>query len=135
MGQTLPLFCLFSFFSQCKDKYTTIRMCDYKWKKRRWCAWYSNPGRHMEGANKSTELWRLPPPGYCTFLWANPGLFFVYFWSFQTKITIFTTKICEKCPSSIRCWDLNPLPSECESLPKTTRPGLPPRILHFVFKL
>ena len=61
MGQTLPLFCLFSFFSQCKDKYTTIRMCDYKWKKRRWCAWYSNPGRHMEGANKSTELWRHPP--------------------------------------------------------------------------
>ena len=28
--------------------------------------------------------------------WANPGLFFVYFWSFQTNITIFTTNICEK---------------------------------------
>ena len=28
--------------------------------------------------------------------WANHGLFFVYFWSFQTNITIFTTIICEK---------------------------------------
>ena len=35
------------------------------------------------------------------FKWANPGLFFVYFWSFQTNIiTIFTTNICEKCPSN-----------------------------------
>ena len=25
--------------------------------------------------------------------WANPGLFFVYFWSFQTNITIFTTNV------------------------------------------
>ena len=28
--------------------------------------------------------------------WANLGLFFVYFRSFQTNITIFTTNICEK---------------------------------------
>ena len=56
--------------------------------------------------------------------WANPGLFFVSFWSFQTNITIFTTNICEKCPSSIWCRDLNPRPLECESLPITTRPGL-----------
>ena len=28
--------------------------------------------------------------------WANPSLFFVYFRSFQTSITIFTTNICEK---------------------------------------
>ena len=27
---------------------------------------------------------------------ANPGLFFVYFRSFQTNITIFTTNTCEK---------------------------------------
>ena len=30
---------------------------------------------------------------------ANPGLFFVYFWSFQTNNTIFTTNQCEKCPN------------------------------------
>ena len=29
--------------------------------------------------------------------WANPGLFFVYFWSFQTNNIIFTTNQCEKC--------------------------------------
>ena len=58
--------------------------------------------------------------------WANPGLFFVYFRSFQTNIiTIFTTNICEKCPSSIQCRDLNPQPLERESLPITSRPGLP----------
>ena len=29
------------------------------------------------------------------FKWAIPGLFFVYFWSFQTSIAIFTTYQCE----------------------------------------
>ena len=33
----------------------------------------------------------------------------------------------KKCPTSIRCPDSNPQPSECESPPITTRPGLPPR--------
>ena len=60
--------------------------------------------------------------------WANSAHFFIYFWSFQTNITIFTTKICEKCPSSIWCQDSKPQPLECESLPIMTRPGLPPLI-------
>ena len=54
--------------------------------------------------------------------WANPGHFFVYFQYFQTNNTI----VCEKCPSSILCRDLNPRPLERESLPTTTRPGFPP---------
>ena len=55
------------------------------------------------------------------------GLFFAYFRSFQTNIiTIFTTNISEKCPSSIRYRDLNPRPLERETLPITTRPGFPP---------
>ena len=29
--------------------------------------------------------------------WANPGLFFAYFRSFQTNNTIFTTNECKKC--------------------------------------
>ena len=67
--------------------------------------------------------------------WANPGLFFIYFWSFQTNIiTIFTTNKCEKCPSSIRCWELNHRPSERESLPITTRHGLPPKAFISVTK-
>ena len=61
------------------------------------------------------------------------GLFFAYFRSFQTNIiTIFTTNISEKCPSSIRYRDLNPQPLERETLPITTRPGLPPRFTNFV---
>ena len=58
--------------------------------------------------------------------WSNPGLFFIYFRSLQTNITIFTTNQCEKmsCPSSIRRQDSNPRPLERESLPITTRPGL-----------
>ena len=48
------------------------------------------------------------------------------FSSFQPNIKIFTTNKCEKCPSSIWCWDSNPQPSEHESHPITTRPRLPP---------
>ena len=58
--------------------------------------------------------------------WANPGFFFVYFWSFHTTNTIFSTNQCEKCPSSIQHWDSNPWPFKHESSPITTRPGLPP---------
>ena len=62
--------------------------------------------------------------------WANPGLFFVYFESFQTNNTIFTINKCEKmsCPSTI--WrNSNPRSSEHESPPITTRPGLPPYLI------
>ena len=47
------------------------------------------------------------------------GLFFGHFRSFQTNKLIFTTNECEKmsCPSSIRCWDSKPRPSDHESLP------------------
>ena len=51
----------------------------------------------------------------------TPASFIVYFRSFQTTIiTIFTTNICEKCPSSIWCGDSNPRPLEHESAPTTT---------------
>ena len=55
---------------------------------------------------------------------ANPGLFIIYFWSFQKNNTIFTTNHCEKCPSSIQRQD--PRPRKHESSPITTRPGIPP---------
>ena len=48
----------------------------------------------------------------------------VIFSLFQTNIT---TILCEKCPSNIRCWDLNPRPLDCKSPRITTRPGLPPQ--------
>ena len=56
----------------------------------------------------------------------QPRPLFCLFPVFSNKRYIFTTIICEKCPSSIRCRDSNPRPLECESLPITTRPGLPP---------
>ena len=59
------------------------------------------------------------------FKWAIPGFFLFLFLFFSNKNYNFTTNICDKRPSSIQCWDLNPRPSEHESPPLTTRPGLP----------
>ena len=56
----------------------------------------------------------------------TPASFHV-FSSFQTNITILTTIKCEKCPSSIRCLDLNSQPFDSKSPPLTTRPGLLPK--------
>ena len=58
--------------------------------------------------------------------WANPGLFSFIIGLFKQTLNFFTTNICEIFLSSIQCQDLNPRPSECESPPITTRPGLPP---------
>ena len=58
--------------------------------------------------------------------WANLGLFFVYFWSFQTTNTIFTIINVKKCSSSIRRRDLNPQLLKHELSPITTWPGHPP---------
>ena len=68
---------------------------------------------------------------------ANPGLFFIYFWSFQRNKTIFATNECEKmsCPSSICRRHLNPRPLEHESSPTTTRPELPPIRLFLICKI
>ena len=57
----------------------------------------------------------------------HPQPLFCLFSSIQINIfTIFTTNICEKCPSSIHCWDLNSPLSVHDSPQMTTRPGLPP---------
>ena len=58
------------------------------------------------------------------FKWANPGLFFRLFSSFQTNTTILTTNKCEKCPSGIWHRDSNSQPSDYKSPPLTTRTGL-----------
>ena len=55
---------------------------------------------------------------------ANSGLFLIYFC--LLKHYNFYNKHMRKCPTSIRCWDLNPRPSEHESPPITTRSVLPP---------
>ena len=59
--------------------------------------------------------------------WANSGFFFINFRSFSNKQYNFYNKsIGKKCPSSIRRRDSNPQPLKHESLPISTRPGLPP---------
>ena len=49
---------------------------------------------------------------------------FCLFSVFSNKQYNFTTNQCEKCPTSIRCRDLNPQPFEHESSTIATRPGL-----------
>ena len=41
-----------------------FNMSQFKLKKRRWCAWESNPGGRLEGANESTVLRRHPWPNF-----------------------------------------------------------------------
>ena len=54
----------------------------------------------------------------------TPASFSFYCCLFQTNNTICTTNQCEKCPSSIRCRDLNPRPLELEPLDQGSRPKL-----------
>ena len=54
---------------------------------------------------------------------------FHLFLSFQTHIKIFTTNKCEK----MSILDSNSRPLEHESPPITTKPGLPPRVLHIFY--
>ena len=64
-----------------------------------------------------------------------PASFIIYFWSFQTNIIpIFKTNICEKMSIQYWCLDSNQRPSEHESPPITTGPGLPPTVSN-VWKL
>ena len=56
----------------------------------------------------------------------QPGLFYCLLSVFSNKHYNFYNNICDKCPSSIRCQDLNPQPLGRESPPITTRPWLPP---------
>ena len=58
--------------------------------------------------------------------WAIPCIFlFIFGGSKQTLQFLQQTDV-KKCPSSIPCQVSNPQPLERESLPITTRPGLPP---------
>ena len=58
------------------------------------------------------------------FLMGHPRPLFNLFLS-SNKHYNFTTNKCEKCPSSLRCWDSSPRPLEYESPPITTGPRLP----------
>ena len=61
------------------------------------------------------------------FKWANPCLFLFIFGLFKQTLQFLQQIYVKKCPSSKPCWDSNPEPSEHESPPITTRPGLLPQ--------
>ena len=52
--------------------------------------------------------------------------YFLFFSIFSIKNQNFYKKSCEYCPSNIRHQDSNSQPTDYESPPLTTRPGLPP---------
>ena len=56
--------------------------------------------------------------------------FLFIFGLFKQAMQILQQINVKKCPSSIRCRDQNSQPSNYESPPLTTRPGLPPNKLH-----
>ena len=63
---------------------------------------------------------------YCFFNGPTPASFSFIFGLFKQTLQFLQQLYVKKCPSSLRCQDLNSRPSERESLPITTRPGLPP---------
>ena len=65
--------------------------------------------------------------------WANTCLFFIYFRPFKHTLQFLQQINVKKCPSSIRCRDLNSQLLECESPPLTTRPGLLPSCYARIF--
>ena len=57
-----------------------------------------------------------------------PASFTFIFGLFKQTLQFLQQIYVKKCPSSIRCQDSNPRPLARESLPITTRPGLPPKM-------
>ena len=76
--------------------------------------------RHVCAHTKLLQAW----------VTASPTSFKFIFGLFQTNVhSILANKLMwNKSPSSIRCWDLNPRPSVCESHPITTRPEPPHKV-------
>ena len=67
---------------------------------------------------------------YCFFKKNGPttASFSLIFGLFKQTLQLLQQIYVKKCTSSIRYQESNPQPSECESLPITTSPGLPPNI-------
>ena len=61
----------------------------------------------------------------------KPRHVFHLFSSIQPITNLTTNKYMKKCPSSIRCQDLNARPLDHDSLPITTRSGLLPSLHYF----
>ena len=105
-----------SFLIHCADPYCTMTEHQF----------YTSILRKVHFRMIGVQLLGLQFMGYKSFFrWVNPGLFLVYFQSFHTYNKLVQKINVQKCPSSIRCRDLNPQPLKIEMSPITTRPGLP----------
>ena len=78
--------------------------------------------------NLTLEMIFLSWNQFIFFKWAILGLFFVYFRLFKQRLQFLQQIYVKKRPSSMWCLDSNSWPSEQESPPITTKPGLPPII-------
>ena len=80
-------------------------------------------------ASDANSLNELVPGAFAVnvFFIGHSRSLFVYFRPFKQTLLFLQQIYVKKCPSSIWCWDSNPQPSEHESPPITTSPGLPPK--------
>ena len=117
----------FGLFKQCH--FLSKNCCDYFWK---------TLGSYQNESSKTIDsLFNIRTPlirSRRLLKKGQPRPLFVYFRTFQTNNTILTTNQCEKNVLSIQYTapGFEPRPSDCESPPITTRPGLQPSILFFV---
>ena len=108
MGQSRPLFRLFSYFSHSNinDNFNNT-----SWNKRRWCACDSNLGPQVRlGADKTTELWRPPhlsntyrfmchvlPVSFLFYLWRS---YYCYYssrlWRMTSNMNPLQARLCSK---------------------------------------
>ena len=102
----------------CYSILVTCSLANYKIQKRE-----SNNFFHFLDLEMTQH--RLWMSNYLLNKWANLTWFLIG--SFYTNSINFTTKWCEKCPSSVWHQDSNSQPSDYQSSPLTTRPGLLPK--------
>ena len=89
--------------------------------------WPPSP-RHMKRYLWSRTFFMKMGHSWPLFLW-----FLVFLKQTLQFLHVFITMYCEKCPSSIWCWDSNPNRLKRESPLITTRPRLPPIDLRRLF--
>ena len=106
-----------------KNLFKTSTWVDVKNCRTLWRFWSAN-------IVENDDIWKRRFGRIAFFNSPSPILFsFIFGLCKQTNYTILQKMT--KCPYSIQCYDLNPIPPEHESPPITTRPGLPPQGLQF----
>ena len=85
-----------------------------------------SPRQGQGSLHKGEKSYQVNYKGFFKKMGHPRPLFRLFLLSFKQTIQILQQIQVKKCPSSIKCRDLNSQPSNYESSPLTTRPGLPP---------